>query len=268
MRRASRASAVRFALRSMADGVGIGGSVSTRPANSRQMPHRIKKNQRQIPNHHVNLVSAWISFAESVQTVMVYCFGELPIPPFYSEGLHPMLRFNEAKAAQAAARFLMHRGQPMSYLKLVKLLYFADREALLRWGRPITTDCYVSMDKGPVVSRIYELIADGPPPDIRSPWTDLISPPENYEVTLRQSPPPDDELSRAEEALIDEIFAEHGAKSRWELVDLSHAFPEWRNPDGSALPIRIEDILASGGTPEPEIRSILAELDGLRAVQS
>ena len=28
----------------------------------------------------------------------------------------------------------------MKYLKLIKRLYLADREALSRWGRPITTD--------------------------------------------------------------------------------------------------------------------------------
>jgi uncharacterized phage-associated protein len=178
-----------------------------------------------------------------------------------------MLRFNEAKAAQAAARFLMLRGQPMSYLKLVKLLYFADREALLRWGRPITTDCYVAMDKGPVVSRIYDLITDGVPPDTRSPWTDLISSPKDYEVALLQSPPPDDELSRAEEEMIDEIFGRYGKKSRWELVKLSHDFPEWRDPEGSALPITIEEILIGANMPAPEVLSIIAELNGLRAVQ-
>jgi uncharacterized phage-associated protein len=46
----------------------------------------------------------------------------------------------------------------MAYIKLIKLLYLADREALLRWGRPITTDRHVSMPKGPVVSQIYDLI--------------------------------------------------------------------------------------------------------------
>ena len=42
------------------------------------------------------------------------------------------LRFNEAKAAQAAARLLKLRGGRMSFLKLIKLLYIVDREALLR----------------------------------------------------------------------------------------------------------------------------------------
>jgi uncharacterized phage-associated protein len=72
------------------------------------------------------------------------------------------LLFNEAKATQAAARLLKLRGGSMSYIKLMKLLYLADREALIRWGRPITTDRYVSMDNGPVLSRIYNLIRNEP----------------------------------------------------------------------------------------------------------
>lgn len=73
-----------------------------------------------------------------------------------------VLRFNERRATEAAAKFLKLRGGRMSYLKLIKLLYLLDREALLRWGRPVTTDRYVSMDNGPVVSRIYDLIREEP----------------------------------------------------------------------------------------------------------
>ena len=52
----------------------------------------------------------------------------------------------------------------MSYMKLIKLLYLADREALLRWGRPITFDAYVSMDRGPVLSSVLDLINGGTAP--------------------------------------------------------------------------------------------------------
>jgi uncharacterized phage-associated protein len=75
------------------------------------------------------------------------------------------LRFNEAKATQAAARLLRNRGGTMSYMKLIKLLYLADREALASWGRPITTGNYVSMDKGPVLSHVLDRINEGPSPD-------------------------------------------------------------------------------------------------------
>ena len=40
------------------------------------------------------------------------------------------LPFNEAKATEAAARLLEKSGGKMKYLQLIKLLYFADREAL------------------------------------------------------------------------------------------------------------------------------------------
>ena len=33
----------------------------------------------------------------------------------------------------------------MSYLKLLKLLYIVERTALLRWGRSVTFDRFVSM---------------------------------------------------------------------------------------------------------------------------
>ncbi len=73
--------------------------------------------------------------------------------------------FNETKATQAAAHLIKRRGQGyMSYMKLIKLLYFADREALLRWGSPITADTFYSMDRGPVLSRVHDLVTEGASP--------------------------------------------------------------------------------------------------------
>src|SRR6266700_2113944 len=96
--------------------------------------------------------------------------------------------FNETKATQAAAQFLRLRGGGMSFIKLIKLLYLADREALIRWGRPITTDSYVSMDNGPVVNRMYSLIRDEPAPSCVNIWSRFISDAENYEVHLLRDP--------------------------------------------------------------------------------
>ncbi len=97
-------------------------------------------------------------------------------------------RFNERRATEAAAKFLKLRGGRMSYLKLIKLLYLLDREALLRWGRPVTTDRYVSMDNGPVVSRIYDLIREEPAPGTDPVWRRFISTPGNYEVSSAAEP--------------------------------------------------------------------------------
>lgn len=178
-----------------------------------------------------------------------------------------VLRFNERRATEAAAKFLKLRGGRMSYLKLIKLLYLLDREALLRWGRPVTTDRYVSMDNGPVVSRIYDLIREEPPPGTDPVWRHFISAPSNYEVSLTAEPEID-ELSPAEETLIEEIFAQYGKLSRWNLVDLSHDLAEWQDPKGSAIPIEYRDILRAGKKTESEIAAVESELEALAAAEA
>src|ERR1700730_8814788 len=136
------------------------------------------------------------------------------------------LRFNEAKATEVACRFLDLRGGTMHYLKLIKLLYLLDRTALGRWGRPVTTDHYVSMDNGPVVSRIYNLITEETPKPL---WAEFISAPlGEYEVELRKDAPTD-RLSRAEEKLIHDVYDQYGRMNRWALVDYVHTLPEWQN---------------------------------------
>jgi uncharacterized phage-associated protein len=169
------------------------------------------------------------------------------------------LRFDEAKATQAAALVLKMRGGRMHYLKLIKLLYLVDREALLRWGIPVTTDRYVSMDHGPVVSRIYKLITEDIPKPV---WAKYVSAPMGeYEVELKpNADPPTDRLSRAEEELIGEIYSQYGHQNRWNLVDYMHTLPEWQDPHGSSVPISVRQILEAGGEDEDEIRAVLREL--------
>jgi len=173
------------------------------------------------------------------------------------------LRFNEAKATQVAARMLRLRGGSMSYMKLIKLMYLVDREGLRRWGRAVSTDRYVSMDRGPVLSRVYSLITEEPEPD--SFWAKHITP-RRYDVELTVDPG-DDELSPAEEALIDEIFAEHGRKNRWQLVDELHKVPEWQDPAGSSIPIDLSDLLKAIGKTDSEIAAIESELENLSVAE-
>ncbi|MGD0013350.1 MAG: Panacea domain-containing protein [Bryobacteraceae bacterium] len=154
----------------------------------------------------------------------------------------------------------------MNYMKLIKLLYLLDRSALLTWGRPVTTDRYVSMERGPVVSRILDLIREEPEPGSVSFWRRHISGRKAYSVRL-VSDPGSGELSRAEEDLIDTVFAEHGRKNQWELVDFCHGLPEWKDPEGSSVPLGYTDILQAGGKTEDEIREVVAELNTLATAE-
>jgi len=179
--------------------------------------------------------------------------------------MHP--QFREAKTTQAARLLLSLRDGRMSYMKLIKLLYLADREALLRWGRPITFDTYVSMDRGPVLSHTFDLVTDGPRPGEESLWRACISPPDNYEVGL-VGECGTDQLSEAEVGVLEEVFEEFGRRTRWELVDYAHTLPEWTDPHGSAVPITYRDILVAGGKTEAEAAEIENELEEIAVLDA
>lgn len=178
-------------------------------------------------------------------------------------------RFREEKTTEAAARLLWHRGGKMSHLKLVKLLYLLDREALLRWGRPVTCDSYVSMPHGPVLSFTLDRINE-PEFSQGAYWHEHIAPKANHEVRLKQGPGtlPNAHLSPAEEALVDEVFQKYGHLTRWELRDLTHTLPEWEDPQGSSRPIDPADILRSSGFTEDQIREIEDDLEEARLADS
>jgi uncharacterized phage-associated protein len=173
------------------------------------------------------------------------------------------MRFDAEKVTEAAAFLLNLRGGCMHYIKLLKLLYIADREALAEWGIPVSHDNYVSMDHGPVLSQTYNLIRDG-----GRVWSEYISAPfGDYEIQLINHPGKSRKLSLAEENLLRRVFEQYGARNRWDLVDYVHTFPEWHDPHGSSIPINLEEILcALDDTPE-NIEAIVAELRYERKVE-
>jgi uncharacterized phage-associated protein len=169
--------------------------------------------------------------------------------------------FNERKAAQAAAHLLRRHGGRMPYISLLKLLYLADREKLLRKGSVITGDRFVAMPKGPVLSIIYDLISGGSE-DPSSPWFQYVSPPEAYSVALAAgAPDATDELSKFELGILDEIDRRWGGLDKWALVKLTHDLPEWVDPQGSSMPIDPADILRHLSVPDSEILRVAQDAE-------
>lgn len=153
----------------------------------------------------------------------------------------------------------------MSYMKLIKLMYFADRKALLELGRPITCDQWVSMPHGPVLSRTYDLVAAEPEPQDASYWRRYISTDAgNYEVELRQDTPRD-QLSAAEEEILRRVFQEWGSLSRWEVRDASHELPEY-TPTFSSVRIPYRDVLILEGRTEAEAQAIESDLEAAESL--
>jgi uncharacterized phage-associated protein len=168
--------------------------------------------------------------------------------------------FNEKKATQAAAFLLKRHGRSLNYMLLIKLLYYADREALLRRGTPITGDQMVSMDYGPVLSNLLGLVRNPHRPS--DAWRNHIETGANYIVRLREEIDTS-ELSRFELELLAAIDAKHGQKDPFELSGESHLLPEWVDPKGSSIPIQVEDLVKAEHGSDQDI----ADVEGLAKIE-
>lgn len=165
--------------------------------------------------------------------------------------------FSERKITEAAGYLLKLSGGRQFHMKLLKLLYIADRRAIARWGFFLSEDSHVSMEFGPVLSNTYNLIKGTYKGDF---WANHISPRVNNQVRLLRETATDT-LSRAEERLLTEVFAEYGDVETFKLSEMTHKeFPEWRDPGKSSIPISPREILKAQDVPDDEIRDILKEL--------
>jgi uncharacterized phage-associated protein len=175
--------------------------------------------------------------------------------------------FNERKATQAAAKFLDLAGGSMNYMLLIKLLYLLDRRALKKWGRAVTGDEYYSMKLGPVLSEVLTLITQQPDPDTKGYWATHISEPNRYVVEISENPG-DDELSEAEESVIQAVFEKYGSYDPFQLADHLHqVLSEWQPVEHGRIPITIADILKAHGKSEEQIAAVESDVTAVAKVQ-
>jgi uncharacterized phage-associated protein len=154
-------------------------------------------------------------------------------------------RFDFEKTLQAAGVLLDLDGPRMDRLRLLKLLYIADRELLAETGRTLTGDRALAMKHGPVLGRVYDLIRGES--SRAGEWGRSIHS-DGRSVVLRDDPGRG-ELSRREVEKLTELTDRYRNVDDWALSEATHDFPEWsRNyaADGP-IPIPWEDALSAQG---------------------
>lgn len=132
--------------------------------------------------------------------------------------------FNLDKALGAMV-YLVDRIGPVDKVKLTKLLYIAERNHFLRHGRPITGARQVAMDWGPVPSECLKVL-DGelwPNADAAIPYLHV----NDNSVSVRDKRPMQS-LDETERAVLDQVVESFGKAEKWELVDYTHKFDEYK----------------------------------------
>ncbi|NER25666.1 MAG: SocA family protein [Symploca sp. SIO1B1] len=160
-----------------------------------------------------------------------------------------VFNFNDIKTTQAAAFFIKLHGQPpLSYLGLLKMLYISDRHSLESIGYPITGDGFVSMKYGPVLTQVYDYVK--PNGGMRSSeyWSNYIAtvaspkkPDKKVFVTLIEDPG-DDELSIAEEEIMEKVYRKFGHLNPFDVAKWTHSLPEWIDPKTQGDNVKVVDI--------------------------
>ena len=165
----------------------------------------------------------------------------------------------EEKAAQAAALFLLKAGGSLPHLKLMKLLYIADRESYRRCGSPITGDVMVSMPHGPVLSHTYDLMKEDAP--WRSDyWSSYVGALHDETLSLVDGVTKETflgALSEGDRDVVDYVWKQWGGMSPKELIKHTHKFPEWENPHGSSKPIERFTLFKALGMTDEEAESLV-----------
>lgn len=170
--------------------------------------------------------------------------------------------FSQERVAQMAAFFLHLGGGKMAYIKVLKLLYLADRDAMGKWGESISGDEFVSMPYGPVLSQTYALIRDSGT-STEFGWDYWIQDDANYEVSLKNKFNHNDELDELSEIelnILKAVFSKFGQMKKFELVNYTHDYcAEWEDPLGSSFPISPESIFRALGKNDNEINALIQQ---------
>jgi len=126
----------------------------------------------------------------------------------------------------------------MDKLKLIKMIFLADREHLVRYGRPIVGGNYVAMDLGLVSSDLKDYI-EGKQKSRDLPFAIQGE----YNLVASQATK-EDWLSESELEVLDEIYDKYKHIDSVKLGLLTHKYKAWKNnepPKGSSKLVPYED---------------------------
>ena len=173
--------------------------------------------------------------------------------------------------AQMAAFFADRAGGEINVLKLMKLLYLADRESMRRYAHPITLDEMYSLPHGPVLSKTLDLINGFADEAENKIWEQWIGDRANHIVALQQKlPEKPSHLSPAEMEVLESIWSEFGAMNQWQLRDYTHDHcAEWNDPDEfpqKSVRIKEVDVLKAVGFSTQDAHDFAEEIQDEKAL--
>lgn len=155
-------------------------------------------------------------------------------------------KFSLEKFIACVSYFAEQKLSDLDKLKICKLLYYADKYHLLRFGKPIIGDMYVHLDNGPVPSKSLDIMNEVICKD-RVFGKDGSSNKEKFEEYLHVKksvfhpypvfeeikPANLDCLSASEQEALRDTVKRYGKYSPPQLIDLTHKDASWQESNNT-----------------------------------
>jgi uncharacterized phage-associated protein len=159
--------------------------------------------------------------------------------------------FDQRKSTQVLNYFAIKAGGQINKMKALKLVFFADRYHLRKYGRLITNDNYVAMQQGPVPSATKDIAEANDYLDdaTKSYSQEFVRPSGNWKLKS---------VNEVDESILSESDLEalqfawdtFGHLTQFQLRDVTHSYPEWA---------RLKDILVVGSCVEMNLFDFLKD---------
>ncbi len=161
-------------------------------------------------------------------------------------------RLRYDKAVQATGHLLRQtRVRRMNSMKLLQLLYIADRESLGETGQPIVGGRLGAIARGPILSDVYDLIRGR---RIEAPNWDSLFRKDHYELELCGDVGVG-ALSKYELDKLNEVFRRYEDLDEWDMANVVRELPEWQPDNPNMLqnfPLLLHILEAAGLADDAE----------------
>jgi uncharacterized phage-associated protein len=142
--------------------------------------------------------------------------------------------FSHRKATQALNFFARQEGGSINKMKALKLVYFADRYHIRRFGRPVVGDEYLAMPYGPVPSGTKDLaeMTEFLAPEEASYGRKYLRPLDRF-TFCSEAPVEPQVFSESDRNALEWAWKHFGCLDEFTLAEKTHGYPDWKRHEAA-----------------------------------
>lgn len=136
---------------------------------------------------------------------------------------------NSIQAIDYLANNYPHNENGINKMAILKLLFFAERYHLRKYGRMITNDTFYAMKHGPVASGARNILFFDDIDTDNKYTKEILEEKDKYTFVSKFKLKDEDYdyLSETDKEALDFAIEKFGHLKEWDLVEETHKYPEW-----------------------------------------